>query len=438
MQTSVHLGRLLLKLYEILGEDPPNHIRYNDSVDDSSIDTVRSLFENEPDYSAFLREVLEANGWFRTRSAHPAWQNIGYNVANRIALELHNNPLSGKWELNIALFAPWPTDWNAYVKFGYLKGFDLHPKLEEIYLYWGKPICFLQITEEVAEISRWQPLLLKEQLLDILAKVLKIIPEGHLIHDPKSYCASGWYGYDAIQRIAFAEEQAWEQADPLYQFVGRYGYHKVLTDQAVFYVLYCTGTDQFESRLFETPEEVVTESMRLERGDASYEKRLEWARNTPIVHNLKRENIHEAVVLCGKLKRGKALTSEEARIVQGFYRFLDALVGRSDLAYTELNEYMSALAGKLGTNQETEWVDFAFSATDKTFGHTFRSELRTKPSHRISTVNERKIAGRYVSRLAMIALIVGPKRRSAHEMIDWFRHYPCVTHDTEQVQTISL
>lgn len=419
------LGALILQLYKSLGEELPNRVNWLEKIFSANIPIIQGYIEQTENYTVELKHILESNGWFRSRQTHPAWEKIEYNFSNEVVLFLHNNPLINEWELHVAFFAPWPTDWNASVKFGYLKALGFEPKFDEIDLYWGRPVCILRITRWIAEISRWQPNLLNDKFLTILASVLKELPEGHLYNNPKSFRESGWYGHDAVESIARVQERTWKESDPLYLPSWRSEVHKVVMDTNVSYVLFSSGSGPFESRAFDSAEEVAAEAVRLNRG-GTYEDWLRSARNTPIIHDLRRENIHNAILYCTELKLGKALTPEKARVVQGFYRFLAALIKSDDKSRDELDAFMKATFKKfrLKLDEEGDWRNTIFYATDLTFGETYRDKVRTKPPEKISTLRKRKLAGRYVSKLAMIACIAGTDKLSVHEIIERFRGYP--------------
>lgn len=421
MQT-LKLGSLLLRLYEILGEDLPNRVRPTEPITYESIQAAQKMLVDENAYSRNVRTILESNGWFQTKEHHWAWQNIEFNISNEVVIFLHNNPLMSEWKLGIGFFAPWSTDWDASMKFGYLKALGLEPKLKEIDFSYGRPVCFLEITPRMTEISLWQPRLLSDKFQTILSSILKELPEDHLLSDPTLYRKSGWYGHDALRTIACNEERTWKESDPVYLSNRRCGVHKIVTDTEVFYVLFEHGSGQFNSKAYDTAEEVAAEAIRLNLGD-TYEAWFEAARNTSIIHNARRFNIFDAVSFCSQLKLGNALAPEQARVVQGFFRFLYALVEHHGESYEELDAQMKSCIKKLRLklDENGDWQDLVYQATDVTFGETYRDKVRTKPSEKISTIRKRKLAGLYVSKLAMIARIAGPNRLSVTEMIDQFR-----------------
>lgn len=416
------LGAMILHLYKLLGEELPNRVNLRERIVPANVSLIQAHIEKTEKYTVELRHILESNGWFRPRGAHPAWENIGYNISNEVVLFLHNNPLLGEWELSVGLFSPWSKDFDPSMKFGYLKALGFDPKLEEIDFFWGRPICILQISQRFAQITHWYPQLMNKKAERVLTSVIKALPEGHL-HVHIEDTRSGRNGLDAMNMIKRTEEEAWRKSDPVYIRNDQYGVHKIVTDAEVLYVLYCHGSDRFQSKAYSTPEEVAREAMRLDLG-STLKDWEDMARNTRIVHNLKRDNIHAAILLCSKLKLGHVLTVEEARVMQGFERFLEALVKHNIDCYEKLNEYMTRTVQSLKCAPVDEWGDATWCATRSCYGDEFRDKIRTMPAKKISTVRKRKCAGRYVSKLALLARIAGPNKLSAHEMVDRFRAYP--------------
>jgi hypothetical protein len=412
------LGTMILRLYKLLGEELPNRSNPQERIVLKNVPLIQAYVENTEDYTAELGCILESNGWFRPRDVHPAWMNLQFNLSNEVVFFLHNNPLMRWWELNIGLFSPWPKDFDISMKFGYLKALGFDPKLEEIDLFWGRPICIMQITQEFSQITQWHPQLMNENAKHVLTGIIKELPEGHLhthIEDP----ISGRNGFDAMKMIKRTEEEAWRESDPVYQRNDRQSVHKILTDTEVLYVLYGTESPRFESRAFSTPEEVARFTAQLNLG-ATQEKWENAARNTRIIHNLKHDHTHTALLLVSKLKLGRILTIEEARVVQGFARFLEALVLHHNDCYEQLNEYMSRTTQSLKYAPTSNWQDAVCHAASSCYGNEFRDKIRTMLAGQISTVRMRKCAGRYVSKLALLARIAEPNKLSIYEMIDQF------------------
>ncbi len=197
---------------------------------------------------------------------------------------------------------------------------------------------------------------------------------------------------------------------------------KLLTDRGLRYVVFCDTSDQFVSPTFATPEGVA---IALDDGSTA-EECLKAAERR--VYDMRREVIHDATKLLADLKLGKTLRVKEMILLDGVLSFLKATVAPHQRSYPELSdEIINEWIVELGLRKKYPDYDNYDILNDcavypaieeapqrRRIPDSFR-EPRKRP-----TVSQNRLAGHYVSKLALIANIAGPGKATPEEVVERF------------------
>ncbi len=197
---------------------------------------------------------------------------------------------------------------------------------------------------------------------------------------------------------------------------------KLLTDSGVKYVAFCDTIDQFISVVYASPEGVAQAL-----GDGSSAEECEEAAELH-VYDIRRQVIHEAAKLLSDLKLGKTLRVSEMVLLGGVLSFLEATVAPHQWDYLEISdEVIGAWISELGLRKKyPDYDNYDILADCAVYPAIqeapqrrripqFFHEPRKRPS-----VSQNKLAGRYVSKLTLIANIVGPNKNTPEEVVERF------------------
>ncbi len=196
---------------------------------------------------------------------------------------------------------------------------------------------------------------------------------------------------------------------------------KLLTDSGVRYVAFCDAIDQFISPAFTSPE-CVARAL----GGGTAEECQETAERH--VYDMRREVIWEAAKLLSDLKLGKTLKVAEMTLLDRVLSFLYATVAPHQWDYPEISdEVVDGWISELGLRKKYPGYDdydiltscAVYPAIQEASQRCRIPNVFDEPRKRL-WVSQNKLAGRYVSKLALIANIVGSDKNTPEEVVERF------------------
>ncbi len=196
---------------------------------------------------------------------------------------------------------------------------------------------------------------------------------------------------------------------------------KLLTNNVIRYVGFCDTIDQFISPAFASPE-CVAKAL----GGVTAEECRETAERH--VYDMRHEVIHEATKLLSDLKLGKTLKVAEMSLLSGVLNFLEATVAPHQWDYSEISvEVVGAWISELGLRRKyPDYDDYDILMDCAVYPAIQEAPQRRHIPHAFHgprkrpLVSQNKLAGRYVSKLALIANIVGPEKNTPEEIVAKF------------------
>lgn len=204
---------------------------------------------------------------------------------------------------------------------------------------------------------------------------------------------------------------------------------KLITNEGEFFLAFNSTVNQFVSPPFSTPVELGKYAAK-EWKELSADWRKS-ARTTKDVYRMTKDERHRGTYLLAKMKRGEPLTDDEACEVYEFWRFLRATVADHQHDYKGTSQkVVDGWIAELGMRDQFpenwDYWDILDHASWESFQktHHFRAypdAPRLDDGTTRSTPEQcAKLVGRYVSVLAMIARIAGPKKRTPVEIVNAF------------------
>lgn len=159
------------------------------------------------------------------------------------------------------------------------------------------------------------------------------------------------------------------------------------------------------------------------------------------VYNLTKEKIHEATWYLSRMKRGESLSEDEACSLYEFWDFLRLTVADHQYEYDSLSKkvvdrWISELGMREQYPERWDYWDVLDCAMYESFQklHSNRmypdSKINIGENERSTPEQLNKLAGRYISAMALIAKIAGPVRRTIPEIV-W--HFFYGSHDKKIV-----
>ena len=209
---------------------------------------------------------------------------------------------------------------------------------------------------------------------------------------------------------------------------------KLVCDEGTFYLAYNSTVDTFTTRPFKTAAEFAAFAAKNLTVFADEKLSIaEWekmARNTKDVYTMTRETRHQATFILSKMKRGELITDDEAMVIHEFWRFLQATVADHQHEYKEvspdvINRWIDELEMRSQFPKNFDYEDILDCAKWSSFqkvGNRRRfPRTTTLGEEKESTPQQlNKLAGRYVSALALIAKIVGQGKSPPLEIVNTF------------------
>jgi hypothetical protein len=193
---------------------------------------------------------------------------------------------------------------------------------------------------------------------------------------------------------------------------------KVLTDRGIAYVAYNTVVDQFVT----APLSSAT-ALAEELGETA----ADWQASADAhVFNMWPRSLDRIALCLYRLRRGEHLSDEDACLVEKLYRFLQATVAPQQYNYPEidddiLNGWIDELGLRKGRYAEWDAYEITHDGClyrvihDVALARKFKSHERNlkRPS-----VAQRKLTGRYLTKLAQIRNLLGPGRPSPIKVVN--------------------
>jgi len=212
--------------------------------------------------------------------------------------------------------------------------------------------------------------------------------------------------------------------------------YQLICDKETYYFAYCDTGGIFVSPAFCSPERLAkfaVENLTISGEDEySYEEWLRYALHTKRKLDLTKVEIHKAILSMSNLKLGKPLSHEEAIRLEQVEWFLSTAIFPGAAGKRYYKKYNNDVLGKWITELELRNADMK---DYKDEGILERARWNTFQRHKFAdhkahgdlgnpmgeeTPEQRKLAGRYLSALAMISKIGGEKRRTPPEIVNHF------------------
>lgn len=197
---------------------------------------------------------------------------------------------------------------------------------------------------------------------------------------------------------------------------------KILTSRGDFYVGYDTVVDQFCTKVAHSLEEIVEilgDDLRTCREEARKH-----------VYDMRRTAIHNATRYISLLKLGKTLRVSEMAELGNFVKFLEATVAPHQWLshYPEIADtVIEGWVKELGLYDMFPGVVADEILHDKAlYSAVYEAPLRRSHRSVFSRISprrrprvaEKKLAGRYLSQLALIANVAGPDKTPPEEIVN--------------------
>jgi hypothetical protein len=209
---------------------------------------------------------------------------------------------------------------------------------------------------------------------------------------------------------------------------------KLIFDDGQFYSAINSTIDQFVFPVFKSADNLARFTQRYL--EFAYAEKLngteiqEDIKNISVTHCITKETIHNGALFLARMKRGETLSTDEACELSKFYDFLKFTVADHQHEYDETRQdVVDKMIDDIGMRQQYpkdwDWQDILDNAMYNSFRKKWLEVTYPKSSFELEKYSTPKqvsiLAGRYISKLAAIANIVGPSKNSPTEIIEKFR-----------------